>query len=247
MAVRKFLLLSTLVALHSHGTTHGVTLWDTTPTPFNHTNASHYSNDWLPHGLCAGLTSGSHSNRSNYQVMNVASTYENEVHSFHNEFKHVQITSEMICLFGSTKDKTGASFTPTHNPMRGILSVCRNKGISSAKSHWENNISLRIVNKYTTIDTLYYASDMEQRKAGHHSHIPYLSILYGFSVSNIECLMVVLMLVFIMCKCPKRFSFNAVILMAVCGVFGDEFCDTAYECVGQSRPINRALSLFSRG
>eukprot|EP01083_Nonionella_stella_P018854 52445_1 len=54
------------------------------------------------------------------------------------------------------------------------------------------------------------------------------------------------MLMCIMCKCPKRISFNTVILMMVSGALG-QYCDTAYECVGQSRPINRALSLFSRG
>eukprot|EP01083_Nonionella_stella_P105487 303403_1 len=35
--------------------------------------------------------------------------------------------------------------------------------------------------------------------------------------------------------------------MMVSGVFGYETCNTAYECVGQSRPISRADSLQSRG
>eukprot|EP01083_Nonionella_stella_P018852 52442_1 len=54
------------------------------------------------------------------------------------------------------------------------------------------------------------------------------------------------MLMCIMCKCPKRISFNTVILMMVSGALG-QYCDTAYECVGQSRPINRAERLESRG
>eukprot|EP01083_Nonionella_stella_P295123 1003054_1 len=33
----------------------------------------------------------------------------------------------------------------------------------------------------------------------------------------------------------------------VSGVLGTEYCNTSYECVGQSRPINRADSLHSRG
>eukprot|EP01083_Nonionella_stella_P172797 594083_1 len=115
--------------------------------------------------------------------------------------------------------------------MRRIISACNNSTISSAKSHSQNrSISLRIVNKHETIDTVYYASD---NTIGTEHHM--------------RCLMAVLMMMCIMCKCPKRISFNTVILMMVSGVLGTEYCNTSYECVGQSRPINRADSLHSRG
>eukprot|EP01083_Nonionella_stella_P186901 685519_1 len=205
----------------------GATLWDAIPSPFKLTNVSHHLNNWLPHGLC----SGSYSNQ--YIMANIPTEscsdalIEHEVHSLHNEFKETQLTSDLLRVFDSTKDKTEAPFTTIPNPMRRIISVCTNSTISSAKSHSQNRISLRIVNKHETIDTVYYASGTEQ---------------------HMRCLMVVLMLMCIMCKCPKRISFNTVILMMVSGVLGTaENCDTAYECVGQSRPINRADSFYSRG
>eukprot|EP01083_Nonionella_stella_P160527 524952_1 len=204
----------------------GATLWDAIPSPFNLTNVSHHLNNWLPHGLC----SGSYSNQ--YIMVNIPTEscsdalIEHEVHSLHNEFKETQLTSDLLRVLEPTKDKPEASFTTIPNPMRRIISVCTNSTISSAKSHSQNRISLRIVNKHETIDTVYYASGTEQ---------------------HMRCLMVVLMLMCIMCKCPKRISFNTVILMMVSGVFGYEYCNTAYECVGQSRPINRADSLTSGG
>eukprot|EP01083_Nonionella_stella_P053391 141239_1 len=205
----------------------GATLWDAIPSPFNLTNVSHHLNNWLPHGLC----SGSYSNQ--YIMVNIPTEscsdalIEHEVHSLHNEFKETQLTSDLLRVFDSTKDKTEASFTTILNPMHRIISMCTNSTISSAKSHSQNrSISLRIVNKHETIDTVYYASGTEQ---------------------HMRCLMVVLMLMFIMCKCPKRISFNTVILMMVSGVLGTEYCNTSYECVGQSRPINRADSFYSRG
>eukprot|EP01083_Nonionella_stella_P292719 995617_1 len=205
----------------------GATLWDAIPSPFKLTNVSHHLNNWLPHGLC----SGSYSNQ--YIMVNIPTEscsdalIEHEVHSLHNEFKETQLTSDLLRVLEPTKDKPEASFTTIPNPMRRIISVCTNSTISSAKSHSQNrSISLRIVNKHETIDTVYYASGTEQ---------------------HMRCLMVVLMLMCIMCKCPKRISFNTVILMMVSGVFGYEYCNTAYECVGQSRPINRAFDLRSRG
>eukprot|EP01083_Nonionella_stella_P316940 1151837_1 len=206
------------------------TLWDAIPSPFNLTNVSHHLNNWLPHGLC----SGSYSNQ--YIMANIPTEscsdalIEHEVHSLHNEFKETQLTSDLLRVLEPTKDKPEASFTTIPNPMRRIISVCTNSTISSAKSHSQNRISLRIVNKHETIDTVYYASDIT---IGTEQHM--------------RCLMVVLMLMFIMCKCPKSISFNTVILMMVSGVFGYEYCNTAYECVGQSRPINRADSFYSRG
>eukprot|EP01083_Nonionella_stella_P083265 230177_1 len=110
------------------------------------------------------------------------------------------------------------------NTMRCILSVCT---ISRAKSHSQNRRSLRIVSKHESLDTLYNSID---------------------SLQNIKCLMVMLLLMFITCRCPKLLSFYTVILMAVSGVYaGDEYCDSGYECVGQSLPINRANGLYSRG
>eukprot|EP01083_Nonionella_stella_P013730 38626_1 len=132
-----------------------------------------------------------------------------------------------------------------------MISVCANSTISNAKTHSPNRVSLRIVNKHETIDTVYYASDTDQcvRKRYPQSHVSDINILYVSPLPNVKCLMVVLMLMFIVCKCPKHVSFNTVILMIVSGVFGqsDELCATAYECVGQSRPINRATGLQSLG
>eukprot|EP01083_Nonionella_stella_P053389 141232_1 len=188
----------------------GATLWDAIPSPFNLTNVSHHLNNWLPHGLC----SGSYSNQYIMGNFPIESCFD-------------ALIPDLLRVFDSTKDKTEAPFTTIPNPMRRIISVCTNSTISSAKSHSQNrSISLRIVNKHETIDTVYYASGTEQ---------------------HMRCLMVVLMLMFIMCKCPKRISFNTVILMMVSGVLGTEYCNTSYECVGQSRPINRADSFYSRG
>eukprot|EP01083_Nonionella_stella_P083262 230170_1 len=158
------------------------------------------------------------------------------VYSLHNNFKEIQLTSDLVRVFESTKDTTDASLPTTPNPMRCILSVCRNSTASSAKSRSQNRRSLRIVDKHETIDAIYNASDMRRR-------FPQSRL----SDINIKCLMVVLMLMFIMCKCPKRLSFYTVILMMVSGVLGDEYCDTSYECVKQSRPINRTDSLKSSG
>eukprot|EP01084_Bolivina_argentea_P210029 357626_1 len=52
---------------------------------------------------------------------------------------------------------------------------------------------------------------------------------------------------FIMFRHSKRSSFNALLWMMISAVSGNEWCDTAYECVGQSRPMNRTDGLQSRG
>eukprot|EP01083_Nonionella_stella_P156787 508119_1 len=170
---------------------------------------------------------------------NLDSNYHTKetVHSLHNDSKEIQFTSDLVRVFESTKDTTDASLPTTPNPMRCILSVCRNSTASSAKSRSQNRRSLRIVDKHETIDAIYNASDMRRR-------FPQSRL----SDINIKCLMVVLMLMFIMCKCPKSISFNTVILMTMSGVHaGYEYCDTAYACVGKSRPINRANALRSGG
>eukprot|EP01083_Nonionella_stella_P283156 963651_1 len=110
------------------------TLWDAIPS---HT---------LPHGLC----SGSYSNQ--YIITNIPTEtrsdafIEHEVHSLHNEFKETQLTSDLLRVFDSTKDKTEAPFTMIPNPMRRIVSACNNSTISNAKSHSQNRILLHIVN-----------------------------------------------------------------------------------------------------
>eukprot|EP01083_Nonionella_stella_P291176 990832_1 len=84
-------------------------------------------------------------------------------------------------------------------------------------------------------DALFYAQD-ETRSV--------------FISALIPDLMIMLVLTFITSKSPKRVSFNLLILMMVSGVSvsGDvETCDTAYECVGQSRPIDPTNSLHSYG
>eukprot|EP01083_Nonionella_stella_P156785 508115_1 len=150
---------------------------------------------------------------------NLDSNYHTKetVHSLHNDSKEMRLTSDLVRVFKSTK----APLSTTPNPMRDILSVCRNSTTSSAKSHSQNRRSLRF---------------------------PDANILYVASLPNITCLMVVLMLMFIMYEYPQRLSFYTVILMTASGVYaGTEYCNTTYECVGQSRPINRTYSLRSRG
>eukprot|EP01083_Nonionella_stella_P109319 318615_1 len=167
MAVRKLFLLNTyaFLALQSRGanidyyvtkTTSArnncndcsqpcATLWDAIgnsaaiPSPFKLTNVSHNLNNWLQHGLC----SESYSNQ--YIMVNIHTDscsessdafVENEVHSLHNEFKDTQPTSD------------------------------RNSTILNAKSLSQNRISLRIVNKHETINTVHYASGTEQHMRG---------------------------------------------------------------------------------
>eukprot|EP01083_Nonionella_stella_P232683 820540_1 len=210
-------------------------------SPFKLTNASHNLNNWPSHDLYSG----------SYQNLIASCSHSfivHEVHSLHNDSKEIQFTSDLVRVFESTKDKIEASLPTTQNPMRYILSVhmCRNSTISNAKSHSQNRRSLRIVNKHETIDALYNASDMRRRFP--QSRFPDINILNVASLSNIKCVMVVLMLMFIMCKWSKRLSFYTVILMAVSGVYARyEWCATAYECVGQSLPINRTLSFYSYG
>eukprot|EP01083_Nonionella_stella_P259461 885853_1 len=65
-----------------------------------------------------------------------------------------------------------------------------------------------------------------------------------------KCVMIVMMLLFMisMRKCTKYLLFNAMMLMMASCVFGgSEYCNTAYECVGQSRPINATYTLISGG
>eukprot|EP01083_Nonionella_stella_P109320 318617_1 len=115
------------------------TLWDAIPSPFKLTNVSPFNN-LLPQALC----SGSYLNQ--YIMVNIPTEscsdalIENEVHSLHNEFKETQLTSDILRVFDSTKDK--------------------------AKWHSQNRISLRIVNKHETINTVHYASGTEQHMRG---------------------------------------------------------------------------------
>eukprot|EP01083_Nonionella_stella_P291424 991649_1 len=271
MSVVKLLTLNTFLALQSRGanidwiitdyvtkTTFATnnrgdcsqpftTLWEATPSSSNHTNALHDLNDYLSHELRSrsyssqyimlniGIASCSDASIvcNDCSVMTVTS-YENEVHLLPTEFKDIQPNrSDLVSVSASasTRDKTEASFfmAQCRNTMHCIISVCRNNRISNAQCHSENRISLRIANRHIKI----------AREQSMHNILD-INILYVASV-------VALMLMFIMCKCPKCLSFNAVILMTVSSVFGQESCDAAYECVGQSRPINRADTLWSRG
>eukprot|EP01083_Nonionella_stella_P304258 1056536_1 len=182
MAVRKLFLLNTFLALQSLGAdidyyvAKGMSATN---------NCGHWKQpcatgwDTIPSPF--KLTNTSH-NLNNWPPHDLYSGS----YSLHNAFKKIQLASDLFRM----------------NTMRCILSVCT---ISRAKSHSQNrSISLRIVNKHETIDTVYYASD---NTIGTEQHM--------------RCLMAVLMMMCIMCKCPKRISFNTVILMMVSGVFGD--------------------------
>eukprot|EP01083_Nonionella_stella_P084239 233148_1 len=130
---------------------------------------------------------------------------------------------------------------------RGTLDV-----YDTAHSTPPTNVSSRVRSMISHVLSLYtslyapFCDCVSYRSIS--GNVPDINALYVASVLSIKRLLIVLVFIFITSKRPKRVPFNIVIMMIVSGVScASESCDTAYECVGQSRPIDPTVDFLSYG